>query len=92
MVVLNGLTLRYLWNVNSVVIFALQRTPYTQIKMTLTFPGNYPSCLLIVNVDQYAVIVISSGLKKKLGKGLNSLATDKAGNRPFDQVRTVCVR
>ena len=69
----------------SFLIATYERTPYTRIKMTLTFPDNYPSHPLIVNIDQDAVV--PAGLKKKLEKELNSLATGKAEKNQFDQAK-----
>ena len=69
------------------LIATYERTPYTRIKMTLSFPDGYPSHPLIVTIDQDAVV--PPGLKKKLEKELNSLASEKAEHKQFDQVRSV---
>lgn len=54
-----------------------ERTPYTRIKTTLTFPEGYPNRPLIVNVasDQ----VVPPGLKKKLERDLEKVALDLTG-------------
>mmetsp|Transcript_12170 Transcript_12170/g.19968 ORF Transcript_12170/g.19968 Transcript_12170/m.19968 type:complete len:485 (-) Transcript_12170:927-2381(-) len=70
----------------SFLIATYQRTPYTRIKMTMTFPDGYPTHPLIVNIDQDAVV--PPGLKKKLEKELNIVATEQ----PTQQVRAVWER
>ena len=70
----------------SFLIATYERTPYTRIKMTMTFPDGYPSHPLIVNIDQDAVV--PPGLKKKLEKELNIVATEQ----PTQQVRAVWER
>lgn len=74
----------------SFLIATYERTPYTRIKFTLTFPDGYPSHPLIVNVDQDAVI--PPGLKKKMEKELSALVKEKASNSQYDQVRAVYER
>ena len=70
----------------SFLIATYQRTPYTKIKMTLTFPDGYPTHPLIVNIDQDAIV--PPGLKKKLEKELNTVAMEQ----PTQQVRAVWER
>mmetsp|Transcript_6439 Transcript_6439/g.10078 ORF Transcript_6439/g.10078 Transcript_6439/m.10078 type:complete len:501 (+) Transcript_6439:218-1720(+) len=71
----------------SFLIAIYQRSPYTRIKMTMTFPDGYPTQHpLIVNIDQDAVV--PPGLKKKLEKELNLVATEQ----PTQQVRAVWER
>ena len=40
----------------SFLIATYERTPYTRIKTTLTFPDNYPSHPLAVNIEQSASV------------------------------------
>ncbi len=71
----------------SFLIAIYQRSPYTRIKMTMTFPDGYPTQHpLIVNIDQDAVV--PPGLKKKLEKELNIVAAEQ----PTQQVRAVWER
>lgn len=71
----------------SFLIATYQRSPYTRIKMTMTFPDGYPTQHpLIVNIDQDAVV--PPGLKKKLEKELNTVASEQ----PTQQVRAVWER
>ncbi|KAL7468316.1 hypothetical protein ACHAXS_008617 [Conticribra weissflogii] len=65
-----------------------ERTPYTRIKILLTFPEEYPAHPLIVDIDQDKVV--PPGLKKKLEKELGQLAAERAGRH--DQVRAVWER
>ncbi|KAL7541089.1 hypothetical protein ACHAXR_012591 [Thalassiosira sp. AJA248-18] len=71
----------------SFLIATYERTPYTRIKMTLTFHDDYPSHPLIVVIDQTDTVVL--GLKKKLEKELNDVAARKSEYEQFDQVRSV---
>jgi len=80
-------SVRVLTATPSFLIATYERTPYTRIKTTVTFPDNYPSHPLIVNIDQDAVV--PPGLKKKLEKELNKLATEKSEHPQYDQLRTV---
>ena len=50
------------------LIASYQRTPYTCIKFTLSFPEGYPARPLIINVKNDAVV--PPGLKKKLEQDL----------------------
>ncbi|KAL7452202.1 hypothetical protein ACHAWC_003930 [Mediolabrus comicus] len=70
----------------SFLIATYQRSPYTRIKMTMTFPSGYPEHTLIVNIDQD--VVVPPGLKKKLEKELNNVAIEQ----PTQQVRAVWER
>ncbi len=70
----------------SFLIATYQRSPYTRIKMTMTFPSSYPEHRLIVNIDQD--VVVPPGLKKKLEKELNNVAIEQ----PTQQVRAVWER
>ncbi|KAL7552359.1 hypothetical protein ACHAWF_015656 [Thalassiosira exigua] len=73
------------------LIATYERTPYTRIKFTLTFPDGYPAHPLIANVDRDAIV--PPGLKKKLEKELNGVAaSDKSERERFDQVRSVWER
>ncbi|KAL3782905.1 hypothetical protein HJC23_004884 [Cyclotella cryptica] len=72
------------------LIATYERTPYTRIKMTLTFPEGYPSHPLIVNIDQDAIV--PPGLKKKLEKELGELVRERAMHGQYDQVRVVWER
>ena len=72
---------------SSFLIATYERSPYTRIKMTLTFPEGYPSHRLVVNIDQDDVV--PPNLKKKLEKEMNNLAAEKAKNATYDQVRSV---
>lgn len=72
------------------LIATYERTPYTRIKMTLTFPDGYPPHPLVVNIDQDALV--PQGLKKKLEKELNGLANERAKLTQYDQVRAVWER
>ena len=47
-----------------------ERTPYTKIKFTLTFPNGYPDHPLIVDITQDNIVPL--GLKKKLEKDVLS--------------------
>ncbi|KAL7435468.1 hypothetical protein ACHAXM_004669 [Skeletonema potamos] len=71
---------------SSFLIATYQRTPYTRIKMTITFPSGYPTHHLIVSIDQDAVV--PPGLKKKLEKELNNVSLEQ----PTQQVRAVWER
>jgi hypothetical protein len=53
-----------------------ERSPYTRIRVTATFPDGYPSHALIVTVD--ADQVVPPGLKKKLEKEMNQVAQQNA--------------
>lgn len=53
---------------NSFLIGSYQRTPYTCIKFTITFPSEYPKHSLIVDIKQDEVV--PPGLKKKLESDL----------------------
>jgi hypothetical protein len=83
-------SIKILTSTPSFLIATYERTPYTRIKMTLTFPQGYPSNPLIVNIDQDAVV--PPGLKKKLEKELSALTKEKAEHDPYDQVRAVWER
>ena len=72
---------------SSFLIATYERSPYTRIKMTLTFPEGYPSHPLVVNIDQDDIV--PPNLKKKLEKEMNNLAAEKAKNATYDQVRSV---
>lgn len=72
------------------LIATYERTQYTRIKMTLTFPAGYPSHPLIVNIHQDAVV--PPGLKKKLEKELGESVTECAIRSQYDQVRIVWER
>eukprot|EP00571_Detonula_confervacea_P001435 CAMPEP_0172323434 /NCGR_PEP_ID=MMETSP1058-20130122/48732_1 /TAXON_ID=83371 /ORGANISM="Detonula confervacea, Strain CCMP 353" /LENGTH=483 /DNA_ID=CAMNT_0013039429 /DNA_START=76 /DNA_END=1527 /DNA_ORIENTATION=- len=80
-------SVRVITATHSFLIATYERSPYTRMKMTLTFPEGYPSHSLIVNIDQDAVV--PPGLKKKLEKEMNSLASQKAERAQFDQIRYV---
>jgi len=55
-----------------------ERTNYAQVKVTLTFPEDYPSHALIVDVESNNIV--PPGLKKKLDKELGKVAADLAGH------------
>ena len=74
----------------SFLIATHERTSYTRIKMTLTFPDGYPSNPLIVNIHQDTVV--PPGLKKKLEKELSQLVKEKSVYSQYDQVRAVWER
>ena len=76
-----------LTSTSSFLIATYQRSPYTRIKLTITFPSGYPTQHhLIVNIDQDAIV--PPGLKKKLQKELSTVATEQ----PTQQVRAVWER
>ena len=74
----------------SFLIATYERTEYTRVKMTLTFPDDYPSVPLIVNIDQGAAV--PPGLKKKMEKEMNALAAEKSQFKQHDQIRAVWER
>jgi hypothetical protein len=80
-------SVKLLTSTPSFLIATYERTSYSRIKMTLTFPDGYPSNPLIVNVDQDAVV--PPGLKKKLERELSVLVKEKAIYGQYDQVRVV---
>lgn len=83
-------SVRVLTSTPSFLIATYERSPYTRVKMTLSFPEGYPSHSLIVSIDQDAVV--PPGLKKKLEKEMNSVASERAkidGGEHYDQVRAV---
>lgn len=65
-----------------------QRSPYTKVKLSLTFPESYPERPLIVTVTSDKVV--PPGLKKKLEKDLTEVATNLKGSH--DQVCAVMQR
>jgi hypothetical protein len=65
-----------------------QRTPYTRIKFTLTFPEGYPDHPLIVDIKQDEVV--PPGLKRKLEQEL--LVTDILPLGHYQQVVTVVTK
>eukprot|EP00956_Cyclotella_meneghiniana_P010268 scaffold14174_cov46-Cyclotella_meneghiniana.AAC.4 len=83
-------SIKVLTSTPSFLIATYERTPYTRIKFTLTFPDGYPSHPLIVNIDQDAVI--PPGLKKKLEKEISAVVKQKADHSQYDQVRAVYER
>ena len=74
---------------SSFLIATYERSPYSRIKMTISFPTGYPSESLVVVIDQDDFV--PPGLKKKLEKELNKLAATVKTNEQllYDQVRTV---
>ena len=53
-----------------------ERTPHARVRVTVTFPENYPSHALIVTVD--ADHVVPPGLKKKLERELGEIASQNS--------------
>lgn len=62
-----------------------QRTKYTRIRITLTFPDDYPHRHLIVDIGSDTVV--PPGLKKKLERDLTNACNANRGI--YDQVRPV---
>ena len=78
----------FLTSTSSFLIATYERSPYTRIKMTITFPDNYPSQHLVVTIDQDNVV--PPGLKKKLEKEMNNLAMDTAKqSTQYNQIEPV---
>ena len=84
----------------SFLVATYERSPYTRVKLTLTFPDGYPSNPLIAMVESNSGgggggVIIPPGLKKKIEKELNSLALEKArrdGEQESEQIRHVLER
>ena len=68
----------------SFLTFSHERTPSAKVKATLTFPDDYPSHSLLVNI-----MWVPPGLQKKLQKMLDKVAAELA---PQPQVETVVQR
>jgi len=62
-----------------------ERTKYTRVRLTLTFPEGYPQRHLIIDVGTDSVV--PPGLKKKLERDLGNSLNDRIGT--YDQVRPV---
>lgn len=76
------------------LVATYERSPYTRVKVTLTFPDDYPSKPLIATIDPNSGggVTIPPGLKKKIENGLNNLALESAmrdNTQQFNQVRLV---
>jgi len=69
---------------SSFVTFIYERTPSAKVKATLTFPDDYPSHSLLVNI-----MWVPPGLQKKLQKMLDKVAAELA---PQAQMETVVQR
>lgn len=90
-------SIRVITATHAFLVATYDRSPYTRIKTTITFPKGespaecYPTHPLVVSIDQDAVV--PPGLKKKLEKEFNTLASEKAADgAQFDQVRYVWER
>jgi len=81
-------SVNFLTSTSSFLIATYERSPYTRIKMTITFPDHYPSQHLVVTIDQDNVV--PPGLKKKLEKEMNNLAMDIAKqSTQYNQIEPV---
>lgn len=69
---------------SSFLTFSYERTPSAKVKATLTFPDDYPSHSLLVNI-----MWLPPGLQKKLQTMLDHLAAEL---KPHAQIETVVQR
>lgn len=70
---------------NHFINASYERTKYTRVRLTLTFPEEYPNTNLIVDVGTDEAV--PPGLKKKLEKELGKAVTDHLGK--YEQVGAV---
>lgn len=70
---------------SSFLTFTYERTPSTKVKATLTFPDDYPSHSLLVNI-----MWLPPGLQKKLQTMLDKVAADLAPH--YSQMEAVVQR
>jgi len=92
-------SVKFITATTAFLVATYERSPYTRVKVTLTFPDDYPSKPLIATIDPNSGegVTIPPGLKKKIEKDLNHLALENAmrdntQQQQFNQVRLVLER
>lgn len=89
-------SVKFITATTAFLVATYERSPYTRVKVTLTFPDDYPSKPLIASIDPNSGegVTIPPGLKKKIEKDLNNLALENAmrdntQQQQFNQVRLI---